>query len=162
MSAIAPAPALAPVASAEHAPSTRVPSKRELMAALHATPVSMFATSWCPHCQRARRFFQAYGLSVVDHDVDADAQAAAELKRRSGGKAVPLIDVDGQELKGFNEQATMEAVVASVERRLGVTGVKLSVTSASDWAVGPQTMRWDDFEELENERERQVIRFAGG
>jgi len=133
ISAISSAPAaLASVASAERAPGTRVPSKRELMAALHATPVSMFSASWCPHCQRARRFFQTYGLSVVDHDVDADAQAAAELKRRSGGMAVPLIDIDGLELKGFNEQATMEAVVASVERRLGITGVKLSAASVSN------------------------------
>ena len=92
----------------------------------------MFSTSWCPHCERARHFFQAYGVRVVDHDVDADARAAAELKRRSGGKAVPLIDVDGRELRGFDERATMEAVIASVERRLGVTGVKLSVASVSN------------------------------
>jgi len=97
--------------------------------------VAMFSTSWCPHCRRARRFFQAYGLSVVDHDVEADAQAAAELKRRSGGKAVPLIDVDGVALQGFSEQATMEAVVASVERRLGISGVKLSVAPVSNDAT---------------------------
>ena len=109
----------------------RAPSERELLAALRATPVSMFSTTWCPHCERARRFFRANGMSVRDRDVDADAQAAAELVRRSGGKAVPLIDVDGRELKGFDERATREAVVASVERRLGITGVKLTVTSAT-------------------------------
>jgi len=121
-----------PAASVEPTPGVRVPSKRELMAALRATPVSMFSASWCPHCLRARRFFQTYGLSVVDHDIDADARAAAELERRSGGKAVPLIDVDGLVLRGFDERATMQAVVASVERRLGVTGVKLSVASVSN------------------------------
>lgn len=120
---------LVPAPSAERAPSARAPSSSELLAALHATPVLMFSTNWCPHCERARRFFRANGVSVVDHDVDADARAAAELERRSGGKAVPLIDVDGRELRGFNERATIEAVVASVERRLGVTGLKLSVAS---------------------------------
>jgi len=125
----APALAVSALATAAPAPSVRGPSKREVMAALRSTPVTMFSTSWCPHCQRARQFFLVYGLTVVDHDIDADAQAAAELKRRSGGKAVPLIDVDGRELKGFDERATMQAVVASVERRLGVTGVKLSVAS---------------------------------
>ena len=120
---------LVPAPSTERAPGARVPNSSELLAALHATPVLMFSTNWCPHCERARRFFRANGVSVVDHDVDADARAAAELERRSGGKAVPLIDVDGRELKGFNERATIEAVVASVERRLGVTGLKLSVAS---------------------------------
>ena len=122
-------PVVVSAPSAARAPSARVPSSSELQAALRATPVSMFTTSWCPHCERARRFFQENGVSVVEHDIDADARAAAELKRRSGGKAVPLIDVDGQELRGFDPRATTEAVIASVERRLGVTGVKLSVAS---------------------------------
>jgi len=121
----------APAPSAGRVQSARVPSQRELLTALRATPVSMFSTSWCPHCERARRFFRANGMSVVDRDVDTDAQAAVELKRRSGSKAVPLIDVDGRELKGFDERATRDAVVASVERRLGITGIKLTVTSVS-------------------------------
>lgn len=124
-------PVLVPAPSAEHPLHARAPSERELLTALRATPVSMFSTSWCPHCERARRFFRANGMSVVDRDVDADAQAAAELKRRSGGKAVPLIDVDGRELRGFDERATRDAVVASVERRLGITGIKLTVASVS-------------------------------
>jgi glutaredoxin len=125
-------PPISAVAAAAPAPPARVLSKRELTAAVQATPVSMFSTSWCRHCQRARQFFQTHGLRVVDHDIDVDARAAAELKRRSGGKAVPLIDVDGLELRGFDERATMAAVIASVERRLGVTGVKLSVGSVSN------------------------------
>lgn len=120
---------LVPAASAEPAPRARVPSSSDLSAALRATPVSMFSTSWCPHCERARRFFRANGVSVVEHDIDVDARAAAELQRRSGGKAVPLIDVDGIELRGFDQRATVEALAASVERRLRVAGVKLSVIS---------------------------------
>jgi glutaredoxin len=89
----------------------------------------MFTASWCPHCDRARRFFQERGVHVVEHDIDADARAAAELARRSGGKAVPLIDVDGRELRGFDQRATTEALLASIERRLGVTGVKFTVAS---------------------------------
>lgn len=123
---------LVPAPSGERAPSARTPSSSELLAALHATPVSMFSTSWCRHCERARRFFRQNGVSVVERDIDVDARAAAELVRRSGSKAVPLIDVDGRELRGFDERATIEAVVASVERRLGVTGLKLSVASVSE------------------------------
>jgi glutaredoxin 3 len=121
----APAPALA-VASAEPVAPARQPTSAEVQAAYHSTPVLMFSTSWCPVCARARQFFNANGLKFEDRDVDADPQASAELKRRSGGKAIPLIDIDGQQLRpGFSEQATMQAVAASVERRLGVSGVRL-------------------------------------
>ncbi len=123
--ALASAAALA-VASAEPAALPRQPTSAEVQAAYHATPVLMFSTSWCPVCARARQFFNANGLKFEDRDVDADPQASAELKRRSGGKAIPLIDIDGQQLRpGFSEQATMQAVAASVERRLGVSGVRL-------------------------------------
>lgn len=121
----APLPPSAAVPVASAAP-VRQPTTAELQAAYHATPVLMFSTSWCPVCARARQFFHANGLKFEDRDVDADPQASAELKRRSGGKAIPLIDIDGQQLRpGFSEQATMQAVAASVERRLGVSGVRL-------------------------------------
>jgi glutaredoxin len=91
----------------------------------------MFSTTWCPHCNRARQFFQANGLRVVDRDVDSDASANAELKRRIGRSAIPLIEIDGQQLPpGFSEQATLQAVAASVQRRLGVSSVRLVPASA--------------------------------
>jgi hypothetical protein len=37
--------------------------------------------------------------------------------------------VDGRELRGFNQRATTEAMLASVERRVCVAAVKLSVAS---------------------------------
>jgi len=115
-------PEAASTPSTERAPSARTPSQSELLETLRSTPVSMFTTSWCPHRERARRFFQQSGVSVVEHDIDADTRSAAELQRRSGGEAVPFIDVDDRELEGFNQQAKLEALVASVERRLGVLG----------------------------------------
>jgi glutaredoxin 3 len=136
----APAASAAPSAAVSTSPSTvavadpapiRQPTSEEVQAAYHATPVLMFSTNWCPVCARARQFFNANGLKFEDRDVDADPQASAELKRRSGGKAIPLIDIDGQQLRpGFSERATMQAVVASVERRLGITGVRFTITSA--------------------------------
>jgi glutaredoxin 3 len=126
-------PSVAPAASASaEPPPAHVPTNEEVQAAYHATPVLMFSTTWCPHCNRARQFFQANGLRVVDRDIDADPSANAELKRRTGRTSIPLIEVDGQQLQpGFSEQATMQAVAASVQRRLGVvTSVRLVPASA--------------------------------
>ena len=118
--------AIAPATSADAVDAGRVPSREEITAALHATPVLMFSTGWCPVCARARAFFQQNGIHIVDRNVEADPQADAELKRRSGGSAIPLIEVDGTQLSpGFSEPATMQAVLASVERRLAVTGLQL-------------------------------------
>jgi glutaredoxin 3 len=129
-------PAATPVASAsaEPAPPAHTATKEEVQAAYRSTPVLMFSTTWCPHCNRARQFFQTNGLSVVDRDVDADPSANAELKRRIGRSSIPLIVVDGQQLQpGFSEQATMQAIAASVQRRTGiVTSVRLVPASAAN------------------------------
>jgi|GEM_PF-975674 len=133
----APASAVLPVtpvaaASGEPPPVAHVPTNEDVQAAYHATPVLMFSTTWCPHCNRARQFFNVNGLRFVDRDIDADASANAELKRRTGHTAIPLIEVDGRQLEpGFDEQATMQAIAASVQRRLGVvTSVRLVPASA--------------------------------
>ena len=104
----------------------RAPSNAEIRTAMTSTPIVMFSASWCPACQKASRFLQANGLSFVAHDVDTDASALAELKRRTGHTAIPVIDIDGTQLPaGFSPRAVISAVAASVERRLGVTGIQI-------------------------------------
>jgi glutaredoxin len=112
-------------------PAARAPSSTEIRAAMTTTPIEMFSASWCPACRKARSFLQANGLNFVDHDVDTDANALAELKRRTGRTAIPVIDIDGTQLPaGFSPRDVTGAVVASVERRLGVTGIRIEPVAA--------------------------------
>jgi len=46
--------------------------------------------------------------------------------RLSGESNVPFIDIDGKRITGFGEQSISEALRDSVERRLGVTGLKIA------------------------------------
>ncbi len=111
---------------AREARAGRLPNAAEILAAWHATPVLMFSTSWCPVCDHARRFFRANDIPFVDKDIESDAAAAAELKRRTGRNAIPVIEIDGQQLQpGFGEQVVLQAVVSSVERRLDIGGLNL-------------------------------------
>jgi glutaredoxin len=81
----------------------------------------MFSTSWCGVCQRARAFFDTNGLRYTERDVDIDAAANAELRRLTGKGSVPAFLVDGKLVgPGFSEASLKHALVASVERRLGV------------------------------------------
>lgn len=69
-----------------------------------ALPVVMYATSWCPHCAKARDYFAKSGIAYVEHDVEKSAGANAEFKRL-GGRGVPLIVVGREKMSGFSEQA---------------------------------------------------------
>ena len=64
--------------------------------------VIMYATSWCPYCQKSREFFQRHGIQYVEYDVERNAGAYRENKRLGGG-GVPMIVVGDQVVAGFNE-----------------------------------------------------------
>lgn len=105
------------------------PTDAAIQAALRATPIVMFATSWCPVCTRARAFLDANGLKSDERDIDRDERARAELKRLTGKASVPTFLVDGVLVgPGFSESNLTRALVQSTEERLGVRG--LSVRTA--------------------------------
>ena len=126
-SSLATAPTATPAPPERPAPEA--PTAAELRAAVLATPITMYTASWCGACRRAHAFLAANGLACKDLDIDADPAALRELKARSGGTKIPVLDVDGKVLRaGFSERAVEQALVESVEHRLGVTGVQLQTT----------------------------------
>ncbi len=50
-----------------------------------------------------KSFFQAHNVEFTDHDVATDPNAIKEAVAKSGQMGVPVIDIDGQIVVGFNE-----------------------------------------------------------
>jgi glutaredoxin len=69
--------------------------------------VIMYATSWCPYCQRAREFFARHKIVYVEYDVERD-QEASRAHRNLGGRGVPLITVGDEVISGFSEEQLSE------------------------------------------------------
>jgi glutaredoxin len=78
-------------------------------------PVVIYATSWCPHCAKARAYFAKNGIAYVEHDIEKSAAVNAEFKRL-GGRGVPLILVGAERISGFSELA-FESLLARASRR---------------------------------------------
>ena len=69
-------------------------------------PVVLYGTSWCGVCREARAFFKKKGVSFVDKDVEADASAMSEMKRKApAASSYPVIDLGGEIMPGFSAQA---------------------------------------------------------
>jgi glutaredoxin len=78
--------------------------------------VTMYSTSWCPVCAKAREFFTEHKVRFVDHDVEKDEAARVELAEKAhragvAPQGVPVIDVYGQLILGFDEPK-VEALLA--------------------------------------------------
>jgi len=64
--------------------------------------VKVYSTPTCPYCVLAKDFLRKNGVKFEDIDVSQDAAAAEEMIRRSGQAGVPVIEIDGEMIVGFN------------------------------------------------------------
>lgn len=70
--------------------------------------VTIYSTISCPYCKMAKSFFQEHNVTYTEKDVTSDEAAQHEMIEKSGQLAVPVIDIDGQIIVGFNQAKLKE------------------------------------------------------
>ena len=65
--------------------------------------VIVFSTPTCGYCNMAKRYFRQHNIRFRDVDVSRDAAAARDLVRRSGQMGVPVIEIGGKLIIGFDK-----------------------------------------------------------
>lgn len=69
--------------------------------AVTANRVTMYSTSWCGYCKKARRYFQQQGIAYREYDIEKNKRAKAAYDR-IGGRGVPVILVGNKRMNGFS------------------------------------------------------------
>ena len=64
--------------------------------------VIVFSTPTCSFCNMAKKYFREKGIRFKDVDVSRDQAAARDMVRRSGQSGVPVIDIGGKIIVGFD------------------------------------------------------------
>ncbi|MCA9934385.1 MAG: glutaredoxin family protein [Ardenticatenaceae bacterium] len=65
--------------------------------------VIVFSTPTCSYCNMAKRYFRQNNVRFRDVDVSKDPAAARDIVRRSGQMGVPVIDIGGKIIVGFDK-----------------------------------------------------------
>ena len=65
--------------------------------------VLVFSTHTCSFCNLAKKYFREKGVKFTDIDVSRDQAAARDMVRRSGQMGVPVIDIGGKIIVGFDK-----------------------------------------------------------
>lgn len=65
--------------------------------------VIVFSTPTCGYCNLAKHYFRQHQIRFQDVDVSRDPAAARDLVRRSGQMGVPVIDIGGKLIIGFDK-----------------------------------------------------------
>jgi glutaredoxin 3 len=65
--------------------------------------VVVFSSPTCVWCSRAKTYLRSRGVPFRDVDVSRDPAAARDLVRRTGQMGVPVIEIDGGAIVGFDQ-----------------------------------------------------------
>lgn len=72
--------------------------------------VRVYSTPMCPWCYKLKDFLKEHKVDFVDIDVSTDRRAALEMVKKSGQMGVPVIDVNGQIIVGFDKEKIKKAL----------------------------------------------------
>jgi len=72
--------------------------------------VKVYSTSTCPWCHKTKEFLKEKGIKYDDINVGKDQKAANEMVEKSGQMGVPVIDIDGKIIVGFDKEALEKAL----------------------------------------------------
>ena len=72
--------------------------------------LKIYSTPECPHCKAAKAFFKANKIEFEDIDVSKNQEAAKEAQEKSGQTGVPVIDIGGKIIIGFDEAKLRDAL----------------------------------------------------
>jgi glutaredoxin-like YruB-family protein len=110
--------------------------------------VIVYSTPSCPYCAQAKSWLSQRGIAYEEKDVSVDSVAAYEMVRKTGQQGVPVIDIDGQYVVGFDrrrlelllsqgsQKPTLGAAVADAARILVKQG-KIPIFGAYIGKVTP-------------------------
>lgn len=70
--------------------------------------INIYTTPDCSMCRAAKAFLAAHNLPFTEHDVSASRQAAAEMLAKTRERKLPVIDIGGELVIGFDQDRLEE------------------------------------------------------
>lgn len=69
--------------------------------------VTVYTSNTCPHCKAAKNYLKENNIDFEEKNVDEDRSAIDYLVEK-GHRGVPVINIDGEDIVGFNKEAVDE------------------------------------------------------
>lgn len=66
--------------------------------------IKVYSTQACPYCVTLKEFLKANNIVFEDVDVSFDAQLQQEMIDKSGQMGVPVMDINGEIVVGFDRE----------------------------------------------------------
>ncbi len=79
--------------------------------------VTIYTTPTCVYCRMAKEYFKANNVAYAEKNVAGDQAAVQEMMQKSGQLGVPVIDIDGKIVVGFDKPTLDELLGSAGEKK---------------------------------------------
>jgi glutaredoxin-like YruB-family protein len=73
--------------------------------------VIVYSTPTCPYCTMAKQYLLAKGVKFLEYDVSVDRKKAKEMVEKSGQMGVPVLEINGRIIIGFDRNLIDQALI---------------------------------------------------
>ena len=70
--------------------------------------IIIYSTPACPFCRQAKSYLEERGFEYTDVNVSSSQEKAYEMVQKSGQMGVPVIEINGQMIVGFDKEKINE------------------------------------------------------
>lgn len=74
--------------------------------------IIIYSATWCAFCHAAKQYLDKQGIKYEDRDVEAKVDWMREAVDKSGQTGIPVLDIDGTIIVGFDRPKIDAAIAA--------------------------------------------------
>lgn len=72
---------------------------------MNTNNVTIYSADWCAFCHAAKDYLTKKGIDFAEKNVEEKAEYAAEAVQKSGQRGIPVLDINGKIIVGFDRPA---------------------------------------------------------
>ncbi len=72
--------------------------------------IKIYTTPTCPWCKKTKEFLKQKKIAYTELDVTSNEKARDEMVKKSKQMGVPVLDIDGKIIVGFDQAAIEKAL----------------------------------------------------
>lgn len=74
--------------------------------------IKVYSTNSCPWCVKAKNYLKSKNVNFEELNVGTNERAAMEMIQKSGQRGVPVLDINGTIVVGFDKRRIDELLEA--------------------------------------------------
>lgn len=72
--------------------------------------VILYSAAWCGYCHAAKDYLESKKVAFELKDIESDPEIAGEAVEKSGQRGIPVLDIDGRIIVGFDRPQIDDAL----------------------------------------------------